>query len=154
MVDNNTTPVEPLDSSVAEKVRALCKHGYEAYDNGDTKIALRRFYSAWTLLPKPQNQWQEAGWILTALGDTYFAKGDYKNGQQALLSALHCPEADGNPSIHLRLGQCLYEMGKNEEALAQFQRVLEHGGESILLKEDPKYGLLVKSIQPKDTADC
>ncbi|HEB28036.1 MAG TPA: tetratricopeptide repeat protein [Porticoccus sp.] len=128
-----------LDKAIAEKARDLCQQGYQLFDQGDVKTALRRFYSAWTLIPKPQTQWQEAGWILTALGDAYFTKGDFDNGREALMSALHCPKALGNPVIHLRLGQCLFELDQPEQAAHQFNLVRDHGGTELFAKEDPKY---------------
>ena len=139
MTDNSTISLPVLDSTIADKTRDLCQQGYELFDAGDIKTALRRFYSAWTLIPKPQTQWQEAGWVLTALGDAYFAKGEFDNGREALMSALHCPKALGNPVIHLRLGQCFFELDEHDKAAQQFELVQNHGGADLLAKEDPKY---------------
>ncbi len=135
------TMLEPpiLEQAIADKTRELCQQGYELFDAGDIKTAIRRFYNAWTLIPKPQTQWQEAGWVLTALGDAYFAKGDFENGREALLSALHCPKAMGNPIIHLRLGQCFFELNQPDKAAQQFELVTNHGGAELISKEDPKY---------------
>jgi tetratricopeptide (TPR) repeat protein len=135
MADDTTT----LPPDTCEKVKQLCQKGYQDFDTGDTAAALRQFYSAWTLLPKPQNQWQEAGWVLTALGDAYFAKGSFDLGREALLSALHCPKAMGNPTIHLRLGQCLWELNEHDKALSQFNLVIKNGGEALFKKENKKY---------------
>lgn len=132
-----------LDPNIARQIRECCEQGYKLYDEGDFSRAIRQFYLAWTRLPKPQTQWQEAGWVLTALGDAYFCKGDYESGKQALLSALHCPEANGNPIIHLRLGQCHYELGELPEAADQFIRVQDQAGDNLLSGEDPKYRSLV-----------
>ncbi|MEE8057948.1 MAG: hypothetical protein V3T17_08940 [Pseudomonadales bacterium] len=77
--------------------------------------------------------------MLTALGDTYFAKGEFKSGEQALLSALHCPNMFGNPIIHLRLGQCQFELGDIHTAKKQFQQVLQQGGKVLFEKEKNQY---------------
>ena len=140
-----TDSEQTLQADISNKIKQLCKQGYEIFDRGDAKAALRCFYSAWTLLPKPQTLWQEAGWVLTALGDVYFAKGDYEQGREALLSALHCPHALGNPIIHLRLGQCLYELRNETEALDQFRLVVKNGGEALFQKENKKYLQLLES---------
>lgn len=137
--DKPHIPPEELKPAISEKVLELCQQGYTLYDRGDIKTALRRFYSAWNLLPKPQTNWQEAGWVLTAIGDAYFAKGDHESGKQALLSALHCPLANGNPVIHLRLGQCLFELKEYTAAKQQFGEVITQGSLTLLKKEDPKY---------------
>ncbi len=128
-----------LDVTIATKAREICQQGYLLFDDGDIKSALRQFYSAWTLLPKPQTQWEEAGWILAALGDAYFTKGYFESGREALSSALHCPKASGNPFIHLRLGQCLFELGELNDAQTHFQRVGEGGGAELFAKEPLKY---------------
>ena len=134
-------PSDPavLDEDIAAGARKLCKVGYELFDQGDIKTALRRFYAAWTLLPKPQTDYEEAGWILTALGDAYLAKGEYESAKEALLSALHCPKTLGNPIIHLRLGECLQELDQVAEAKEQFQLVIDNGGEALFAKEKPTY---------------
>ena len=139
MVEKSSNPKQPLPAEVTDKIRDLCQQGYQSFDSEDHKTAIRHFFSAWTLLPKPQTQWQEAGWVLTALGDAYFAKSDFQNGEQALLSALHCPDAKGNPIIHLRLGQCLYELGNTEAARLQFQHAIDSGGKALFEREDEKY---------------
>ena len=131
-----------LDNQTKEQIRLLCEQGYSYFDQGDIKLAIRQFYSAWTLLPKPQTDWEQAGWVLTALGDAYFAKGDFSSGREALISALHCPKAEGNPVIHLRLGQCEYELGDLEQARQQFLLSKQNGGEQLFANEDPKYLLV------------
>ena len=140
----NTSPIvdSELDADIAKAVKDFCEQGYLLFDQGDYSAAIRQFYSAWTQLPKPQTRWQEAGWVLTALGDAYFAKGDFDNGNHALRSALHCPKAAGNPVIHLRLGQCLFEMNDRDGAREQFQLVRDNGGDALFNNEDPKYGAL------------
>lgn len=149
----NHSPTESvLDQDLTEKIRKLCQHGYQLFDDGDSKTALRRFYLAWTMLPKPQTQWEEAGWVLTALGDVYFSQKNFEQGIESLNSALHCPKAFGNPSIHLRLAKCLFEADRATEAQQQFQLVIEHGGENELTQEDPKYiASLETTLEPTST---
>lgn len=140
MTDTDSTP---LNSALNQLIRELCEAGYQAFDSGDYKLAIRRFYEAWTHLPKPQTQWQEAGWVLTALGDAYFAKGDFKSGREALTSALHCPETLGNPFIHLRLGQCLFELNQFDAAREQFLLVKQHQKNDLFAAQHPKYQRLI-----------
>ncbi|MGK0500982.1 MAG: tetratricopeptide (TPR) repeat protein [Oceanicoccus sp.] len=142
---NTTSELTPeltaasLVAGISEQVRQLCQRGYTQFDEGEIKAAIRRFYEAWTLLPKPQHQWPEAGWVLTALGDAYVAKGDFVSGREALESALHCPQTQGNPIIHCRLGQCLFELGELAGAKQQWAVVTANGGEQLLAQLDAKY---------------
>lgn len=135
----NDTISSTLAAPLAQQIRALCQQGYDLYDKNDYKVAIRHFFEAWNLLPKPQTQWTEAGWVLTALGDGYFKALNYKSGAEALKSALHCPGTANNPFIHLRLGQCLFEQQLFEQAKQQLSLAHQLGGDKLLSSEHPRY---------------
>jgi tetratricopeptide (TPR) repeat protein len=132
-------PAPTLNANIDKRVRQLCTEGYRLHDSGDFESALRRFYQAWTLIPKPQTQFEASGWVLTAIGDTYFAKRNYGAGIEALRSALFCPKAVGNPFVHLRLGQCYLEQQLNEDADRHLARALYSGGVELFDKEALHY---------------
>lgn len=140
----------PIDASIlapdlATKVRRLCYRGYQYYDEGDFQKALRTFYQAWLTLPKPQAQWREAGWVLTAIGDAYFRIGKHEQACEALSSALRCPGADRSPFAHLRLGQALYELEQRDQAQDLLRKAAELGGSELFAREDAKYRRLLSS---------
>lgn len=128
-----------LEHTTELQIKQLCAEGYQHYDRGDFKAALRLFYQAWLQLPKPQSQWPQAGWILTALGDTYFRLGQFREGKEALLSARHCQNIDNNPFVSLRLGQCLLELGEQGKARKALTDAYTHGGSSLFNQEANKY---------------
>lgn len=132
-----------LEDELHSKVREICADGYSLLDAGHTPKAIRRFFHAWVLIPKPQNNYIEAGWVLTALGDAYFHNTQYLQGQEALNSARHCEGLDNNPFILLRLGQCAFELGERKHAQAYFQECCDHGGTKLLQSEADKYYRLV-----------
>ena len=134
-----------LDEMLIKKIKALCAEGYRLYDSDNHKEALRLFYKAWTALPKPQTEHEEAGWVLTAIGDCYFQTSQWEQGQESLNSAIHCPNMKGNPFIHLRLGQCLYELGQEERACVHLEQAYLNGGSKLFQNETPKY--LVAAMQ-------
>lgn len=117
------------------RVRLLCRAGYVHYDAGHPAKALRHFYRAWLLLPKPRHACVEGGWVLTAIGDAYYRLGNHRSACEALRSALHCPGIRGNPFVHLRLGQCCRALGHEAQAAAHLRIALEHGGESLFARE-------------------
>jgi tetratricopeptide (TPR) repeat protein len=127
-----------LTAALEQRIRRLCSEGYLSYDGGDYDKALRRFYQAWTLLPKPQTGFTASGWVLTAIGDAYFAKRNFAAGIEALRSALYCPQAVGNPFIHLRLGQCYLEQGEQDDADRHLVRALQTGAE-LFAREETRY---------------
>lgn len=131
-----------------DKVRQLCARGYRDYDAGRYQAALRSFYQAWLALPKPQNQWPAAGWVLTAIGDAYFRLERWEPGAEALRSALHCPEADSAPFPHLRLGQCLWQLGREAEARRSLFRACQIGGTALLDREDALYRQAIADLLP------
>ena len=128
-----------LDAKLVTKIRELCYQGYVQYDERDYRRALRTFYQAWLLVPKPQTDWREAGWVLTAIGDAYFKVQQYNQALEALRSALLCPAAKQSPFIHLRMGQCLFELGEDQRAHDMLNTAHRLGGRKVFEKEAPKY---------------
>ena len=120
------------------QIRELCYEGYQQFDQKQYKSALRKFYQAWTLLPKPQTQWPQATWVLTAIGDAYYAKGEFSNAIEALNSALHCPDGADNPLIHLRLAQSHQSLGDTATAEARFLSAAASGGKQFIIDNAPE----------------
>lgn len=146
------------DQSLTRKVRQLCALGYQCYDKKDFKKALRLFYQAWLLIPKPQTDWREAGWVLAAIGDSYFCSAQYLPASEALQSSLRCPMMDKIPFIHLRLGQSWWELGEHDKARASLLRAYEIGNIDIFSTEARKYyfaiaGLLVRKELRRDASN-
>ena len=52
---------------------------------------------------------------------------------------MHCPDAIGNPFIHLRLGQCQFELGNPDRSADELMRAYMGGGPEIFGNDDPKY---------------
>ena len=130
---------DKISDKLTEKIKSLCSKGYVLYDKEQYREALRLFYQAWTLLPKPQTDHEQAGWVLTAIGDCYFKTEQWEQGKQSLTSALHCPNLKDNPFIHLRLGQCLLELEGKENAQIYLRQAYNKGGRDLFQDEAPKY---------------
>ncbi len=128
-----------LNSKQTEKIKLHCARAYEVYDSGDFSGALRLFYQAWLLVPKPQTDYQESGWILTGIGDTYFQLGKYPQACEALNSALHCPGTDNNPFILMRIGQAHYDHQEKPLARKFLLKAYRQGGTEIFKKESKVY---------------
>ncbi len=124
---------------IEEKIRVFYEDSYTHYDRFNFKQALRGFYHAWILIPKPQSQYSVAGQVLTAIGDCYFKMRQYDCGKEALRSALHCPGTLTDPFLHLRLGQCCYELHQREQAYQEFTLVMKLGGYEMFDRETSKY---------------
>ncbi|WP_317928791.1 hypothetical protein [Halioxenophilus sp. WMMB6] len=127
-------------------IRALCAKGYQQYDSGQFEQALRQFYQAWLALPKPQNQYPQAGWVLAAIGDCYFRMAKLPQALEALESCLHCPDMNDNPFVRLRLGQTLLESEQLLEARKQLLKAYQIGGRELFAKEYPKYLACIEDL--------
>ena len=131
----------PKETTLA--IKELCAAAYCSYDAGDYKKALRTFYQGWLLLPKPQTHYQEAGWLLIGIGDTYYRLGQHIPACEALKSANHCQSTRDNPFIHLRLGQCLFQMGEKSTAKGHLLLAHKLGGVKIFSNEPEFYYQLI-----------
>lgn len=128
------------DTPFTRQIRRFCSDGYRLYDKGEYRLALRSFYQGWLTIPKPQTDYQEAGWVLTAIGDTYFRLKQYEQGVESLISATHCPGGDQSPFLYMRLGQCLWDLGRDNEARKYlFKAYRLNQGSSLLEQEDKRY---------------
>jgi len=57
---------------------------------------------------------------------------------------MNCPDAVGNPFLHLRLGQCQDEMGDVARAADELARPCLLGGPELFDEDDPKYLEFIK----------
>src|SRR5687768_11670723 len=105
-----------LSDDVHEQITTLCATADDPAKEESYPAALNLYWKAYDLLPEPKTQWEAATWILAAIGDANFLGGDYQAGRDNLTTAMHCPDAIGNPFIHMRLGQCQYELGNEDRA--------------------------------------
>jgi tetratricopeptide (TPR) repeat protein len=136
---NKETPIAQLDDQTYSLIQELCEAGDNLIEEGDYKEALVNYWKAFDLVPEPKTKWEATLWILTAIGDVNFLSGDFQAGVDNLSNVMHCPGAIGNPFLHLRLGQCQFEVGNLERATDELTRAYAVEGEEIFADEDPKY---------------
>jgi tetratricopeptide (TPR) repeat protein len=135
-----------LDDALHERIKSLCADGDAAAARSDFGTAIDHYEAAWELLPEPKTSWDAARWILAAVGDAHYLSGEFEQGRDVLLTAMHCPDAIGNPFLHLRLGQCQFELGFDVIAADELSRAFLLAGDELFLDEDPKYLAHVKSV--------
>lgn len=135
-----------LPKDITANIKALCAQAYQAYDLDDYRKALRLFYQGWVLLPKPQTDFAEAGWVLTGIGDTYYQLKQYTPGVEALRSADHCPDTHNNPFIQLRLGQCLFHLGEKSSSRRHLQKAYRSAGPALFTHEADCYLDRIKDL--------
>lgn len=134
-----TESLVSLDPALEKKLKALCAQGYTLYDQGDFGAAVRAFYQAWLVLPKPQTQFPQASWVLTALADGYQRAGKPKQALEAAQSALCCPGAEANAIALLRKGQALLDLGDTSAARVALFKVYNQRGATAFANEPAHY---------------
>ena len=144
--------MESLPNDIQDSIDSLCEKGDDLCESGNFISAIKCYWEAWDLLPEPKVEWEASTWILAALGDAHFQNEDFEAGRNNLSMAMHCPNAIGNPFVHLRLGQCLFELGQQELAANELMRAYMADGPRVFGDEDTKYIEFLKSVA-KDIED-
>lgn len=134
-----------LPDDIYEQIQSYCAEGNELIDQQRYEDALHRFGSAWSLLPEPRLNWNAATWILAAVADAHFFRGDFAAMREPLMTAMQCDGATANLFLRLRLGQCLYELNELDEAANWLAGAYLQEGTKILAADDPKYLVFIKS---------
>lgn len=128
-----------LDDRIYEEINNLCLFGDNLAAEGRYEEAIAEYNKAWKLTPEPKNEWEASTWILAAIADACFFINKFKSARQALEYAMICPNGLGNPFLHLRLGQVLFEIDELNLAADELTRAYMGAEEKIFEKEDPKY---------------
>jgi hypothetical protein len=133
-----------LSSAILDQVKALAAEGQRLVED-DPVAAFGSFRAALDLLPAPVENWNAAGWLLVALGEAAIQAGDFARAFPPLKDAMHCSGTIGNPWVHLRLGQCRFELG-DDRAADELARAYIGGGRTMFDGLDPKYFDLVERV--------
>jgi tetratricopeptide (TPR) repeat protein len=138
-----------IPHKIHRRIKKLSKSGDHLVERGKYKQGIEKYIAALELVPQPMEEWEASTWLLTAIGDAHFLSGNYSLAIKALTDAMCCPNALGNPFIHLRLGQSYLEVGDQFQAADELIRAYMGDGKDIFENQDPKYFNFLKSrIKP------
>jgi len=128
-----------LPDAIHARIVQLSEEGDRLASQGSFERALAKYQAALGLLPTPSTDWEAATWLFAAIGDVHFKGRDFASGIDAFERAVQCPGGLGNPFIHLRRGQCLFETRDREGAMDELARAYMGAGKNIFSDEEPKY---------------
>lgn len=128
-----------LDKAIHERIDALTTAGDALAEDENYEGALTKYWAAFDLLPEPKTDWEAGTWLMAAIGDANFLQRDYAAGRDNLGYAMRFPGAIGNPFLHLRLGQCQFELGNLDRAADELMRAYMGDGPACFEGEDGKY---------------
>lgn len=134
-----------LSDDLHGRIKGLCAQGDQHARRGEFDAALPLYWQAHDLLPEPKTNWSAGTWVLAAIGDANFLAGDFEAGRTNLAAAMHYPDAIGNPFLHLRLGQCQFELGNLDRAADELTRAYMGAGAGIFNEDDAKYFVFLKT---------
>jgi hypothetical protein len=138
-----------LDPTIYKRLQDFCDEGDRLAADRKYKDAIAAYNQAWKLIPEPATEWEASTWMLGAIADACFLGGFFTSAQEALEYAMHCPNAIGNPFLHLRLGQCCFEKGALDRAADELTRAYMGAGSKIFENDDAKYFEFLKTrIKP------
>lgn len=135
-----------LPASVSAAITRLCNEGDQLAKEGDDRAAHQKYSEAWELVPEDKADWEASTWILAALGELFFQRGDIDEAKNCFLRAVQCPKGFGNPYIHLRIGQLQFEQSNLKGAADNLARAYMGAGADIFAKEDPKYLSFLRTV--------
>ncbi|UOQ74807.1 hypothetical protein [Hymenobacter cellulosilyticus] len=130
---------DEMDDALYQEIMQYCEEGDTAVEEDEYDSAIHAFQQAFDLIPEPYQDWEASTWVLFSLGEAQFFNEDYIAAKESLTAVMHCPNAIGNPLIHLRLGQAQYELGNFSKAKDELMRAYMGQGEEIFDGEDEKY---------------
>lgn len=128
-----------LDGNTYESIKAFCAVGDQLASSKRYEDAVAEYNKAWSLIPEPKDDWEASTWVLAAIADACFLAGYKTSAREALQYAMRCPGGVGNPFLHLRYGQILYDADELERAADELMRSYMGGGRKIFSAEDEKY---------------
>jgi tetratricopeptide (TPR) repeat protein len=137
-------PNAELPSQIHEAIKQFCASGDALAASARYEDAISEYNRAWEMVPEPKVQWNASTWILAAIGDAAFLGGYGTSAREALEYAMHCPDALGNPFLHLRLGQILFDAGDTDRAADELMRAYMGAGSEIFVTEDERYLAFLK----------
>lgn len=133
-----------MDGATYKRITSLCEHGEQKCGEERYREAIQDYEQALALIPQPVEDWEASTWVLAALGDCHYLLGDFQAAHRHLTQAMYCPDAIGNPFIHLRLGEVQLELGNQERAKDELARAYMGGGKEIFENENPRYFAFIK----------
>lgn len=140
-----------IDSNIEQQIKEICDEGDVLIEMKEYTDAFNNFIQALNLVPEPKDQYPTTVNIMAGLGDVCFQTESYEQAKQVLSDAMHCVGGIGNPFLHLRLGQCQFELGNEESAVDELTRAYKSAGKELFDNEDPKYFSFLKTkIEPPE----
>lgn len=135
-----------LNDEIYEQIVKLCEDADQLLEENQFEESIQKYADALDLVPNPKRNWEASTFIYTSMGDAYFIWERYEQAKDCFNHALNCPDGIANPLILLRLGQCLFQCGKETMAKEYLLRAYMLEGEELFSDEDETYLKLIENL--------
>lgn len=137
--------MQDLEPILKSQVVALCEMAVEMQDEERFHAANRELTKVLELLPEPKSDWKAYSWLVANMADNHFEQKEYTEAYALLVEVFELgAEADQNPFLLMRRGQCALELEKQDEAVEYLVKAFELGTKEVFEDEHSKYLKLVK----------
>lgn len=137
--------MQDLEPTLKAQVVELCEKAVEMQDEERFHASNRELVKVQELLPEPKSDWKAYGWLVATMADNHFEQKQYAESYALLVETFEVDSnADQNPFLLMRRGQCALELEKQDEALPFLAAAFELGGKEVFEDEHSKYLKLVK----------
>lgn len=130
-----------------KSIDEIAENGNALFDEEKYMQAVEVWQEGLELLEKPLNAQSEAVWFQASIADALFMLGEYERAYSYLLDAKADLSGEGyaDPFVMMRLGQCAYEL-KKEDFKEYLLRAYMLAGEEIFENDDEKYLGSIKDL--------
>lgn len=132
-------PLPEIDDKLQAELDRLAAEGDGLAKAGKHQEAIEAYRRGFDLIPPPREGRHASLWFITAIGDAQWFAKDYTASLDTWRDAIILYGGFGNPFVHLRRGQTLYELDQKKEAANELLRALLLGGEAVFKTEHRKY---------------
>jgi len=143
----------PEEPDIDDPIDLLASEGSVRLDAGDLDAAAKLFAEGLALSEEEGNR-MSAGWFHVHLGEVYFAQEEWVHAAHHYAEGISISQ-NGNPYVHLKRGQSLYEIRDYHQAKVELYKALMLDGFDPLFSEDDHkyFDFAVKGVKLPDGCD-
>jgi len=130
-----------LPSALYLTVCRVCEAAECHVNSSQLELAVERLYETLDLLPIPREDWEAFTWICGTIADVFFMRHDFSKCDDWIRKIMisEAPGWNSNAFLHLRRGQCAFELGDVSKARQWLIGAYMLEGDAIFEGEDSKY---------------
>ena len=136
-----------LAPEIKQKVVELCEKAVSQSEIERFEASNRSLEKVLLLIPEPKPEWKAYTWLQASRPDNFYELEHYAEALVLFEEALELDEVyQSNGYVHMRIGQCLHHLKRQQEALGYLKEAYQLGGEELFEDEYAIYKKLAKQV--------